>query len=194
MYDIACQSLHAPVIGIQNIRSSISGTFNVSESLILDTIDGPITSTITLASDTQSPNLILDTGNSPINAAISLSSANSNAGSPLPIFTGSVKTFSAPINLAIEAPEGLPLRLFAANNGAPTNISLDSSYQGAFDLQTKLAPVSVNGPSQAITYTMQSYERITGWIGNPPSSSRTGTCGQVVVASALGPISLNIVP
>lgn len=128
---------------------------------------------------------------SPINAAISLSGTNSDTGAPPSFFTSHVNTFSAPINLSI-ATKGLPLRLSVANNAAPTNISLDSSFEGEFDLQTKLAPVSANGP--LISYGMELFERITGQIGGPAPSSRTGSCGQVVAVSALGPISLNIVP
>ncbi|KAF8315969.1 hypothetical protein F5887DRAFT_953166 [Amanita rubescens] len=195
MNEIECQSMKAPIIGIQNIRSSITGTFHVSESLILDTIDGPITSNISFASIMATPTLILDTGNGAINAAVSLSSSNNDAKSPSPIFNSRVKTFSAPINLSFDAPTGLPLRLYVANNGAPTNISLQSSYRGGFDLQTKLAPASVNGPSQpVIAFDTQSYERMCGCIGDcPPPPATAPSNGQIVVVSALGPISLSIV-
>jgi len=195
MNEIECQSINAPIIGIQNIRSSITGAFHVSESLTLDTIDGPITSNISLTSIMTSPSLILDTGNGAINAAVSLSSSNNHAGSAIPVFSSRVKTFSAPIDVSFESPTGLPLRLYVANNGAPTNISLQPSYRGSFDLQTKLAPASINGPSQPmIAFDTQSYERVCGCIGDcPPPPTIAPSNGQIVVVSALGSISLDIV-
>ena len=112
------------------------------------------------------------TSHGPINATISLSTS-SNTGALTSFFTSRVNTFSTLINLSI-APKGLPLRLLAGNNGAPTNLTLDSSFESEFDLQTKLAPESANGPS-LIPYVLQSYERITGRIGSLPSSSTSRT-------------------
>jgi hypothetical protein len=89
----------------------------------------------------------------------------------------------------------LPLRLFVANNAAPTNVTLDQSYQGCFDIQSKLAPVSVNTPKQPhfeIVYKTQSYERISGDIRNGSRSLRDPGDGRIEVVSALGPVFLNI--
>lgn len=194
--DITCQSIEAPIVGIKNVRAAITGTFNVSLSLILDTIYGAITSNITLASITQTPTLLLDTGSAPIYADIFLTSPSSIP--PVP-FRGHVKTFAAPIDLFVktDASANLPLNLFVVNNGAPTNITLDLLYQGQFDIQSKLAPVSLNNsqPQSQITYDTQSYERLSGCIGNGSrGSTRMLGGGQIEVVSALASVDLNIGP
>ncbi|KAF8628880.1 hypothetical protein AX15_003666 [Amanita polypyramis BW_CC] len=197
--DVVCQYLQAPEISIKNVRAAITGNFNVSKSLTLDTIQGPITSNITLTSIMDSPTVVLDTGDGPIYATISLSSARSEK-SNFPIFVSRVQTFSAPIILSFknDAPMRLPLRLYVANNGAPTNVTLDTLYQGVFDIQSKLAPVLVTGPQKLspsqfrIMLDTQMYERLSGWVGNGSRPGvRSSTDGQVELVSALGPIALN---
>ncbi|KAK2464261.1 hypothetical protein APHAL10511_003718 [Amanita phalloides] len=193
--DIVCQSIQAPLIGIQNIRAAIIGNFNVSESLNLDTINGPITANITVAPIAPGPTVFMDTGNGAINADITLTSHTVHSSSP-PIFVSRLKTFSAPINLLVKN-DGLsrmPVRIYAANNQAPINITLDPSYQGLFAFQTKLAPVNVNNPPppSQISFKVQTYEIMSGWIGSGPwPSTGTVTDGHVEAVSALGPISLN---
>ncbi|KAF8639545.1 hypothetical protein AX17_001450 [Amanita inopinata Kibby_2008] len=208
-YDVVCQSLRAPVVGVRNMRGGIIGNFNVSESLILDTINGPITTNITLVQgpSVRSPTVVaLDTGNSHIDATISLSASPSRLiQGPPPLFIGRIKTFDGPINISItnDAPSNLPLKLYVENNDAWTNVTLDPLYQGTFNVRTKLAPAAVvdhrqktpERPPSSIHYDQQQYGKASGWIGygNRPTR-RTSTDGQVEVVSALGSIALNLGP
>jgi len=82
--------LHASQISVTNVLSSIQGSFNVTQSLSLESIRGPIIADIMLSpnsNQTQPTTLILGTGNSTINASITLNALTTPSVShpPLPL-------------------------------------------------------------------------------------------------------------
>ncbi|PFH53806.1 hypothetical protein AMATHDRAFT_1032 [Amanita thiersii Skay4041] len=209
--DIICKSLQAPVISVKNTRAGITGDFNVSQSLTLDTVNGPIVTNITLAQDTSTKTptiLTLDTGKSLVDAAISLSAspARLKLSGPPPLFISRVKTFSAPVSLRFNNDAAtLPLQLHVENNEAWTNVTLDPLYQGFFDVKTKLGSVMVvdhvanaSGQPSLVSFDQRSSSKAAGWIGyGKRPTERTlasTTTGRVEIVSSLASIALNIGP
>ncbi|KAK0212861.1 hypothetical protein DFS33DRAFT_74886 [Desarmillaria ectypa] len=197
-------------ITVKNALASITGTFNASERLMLDTVGGPIYANITLVQDKdrhQPTFLSLDTGNSEIDASVVLLAPN-RYDKPL-IFIGTVKNFNGPLTLNVShdpSTPPVPLNLRIQNAQAESNVTLDSKYIGLFDVQTKLASVAVKesriDPSwdpagenryRQCVYDQTSSDRVRGWIGwgqRPPNWKPRD--GRVQVVSSLSPIHLHL--
>jgi len=185
--------LQANDLHIQTSSAGIRGQFQVNQSMTLDTVDAPIEADIILMNDwkMQTPTyLTLDTGNGDINAKIHL-----NAPRPPrhhSAFFTSMKTFNGQIKASITHDNSTPsaeLQLRTTNYLAETHVTLDSKYEGTFNLQTKLAKASVKEGDGNKTVTDPSGEQrkrryqfdhlsstqIFGWIG---SGSRPGPTTQ----------------
>jgi len=200
---INCKSLQAPQISVTNTLAHIRGRFNVTDSLFLDSIKGPIITNITLSPRpglTQPTMLNLVTGNSTINASITLNAlVNTSISSSLPTFFASVQNFDGPLQLDVaydNASLPSPFQLKVQNNGAPSIISMDSTFQGFFSAQTKLSKVLVSDavdsqktPSRTFEYDMLSSNIAVGWVGWGRRPTAT-TPSFVDIVSALGLINL----
>ncbi|KAJ7702969.1 hypothetical protein B0H17DRAFT_1003344 [Mycena rosella] len=203
--NIICDALQADKIGVKSSFASISGSFNVTQSLTLDNIGGSIYSNVTLNNDPSlglPTYLVLDTGNSDIVTDVLLV-APKNARSPQ--YYGQVQTFNGTlaVNIAHEAatPPAV-INLQVNNNQAKSTICLDSKYSGIYDLRTKLQTVTVRHPPatnpSGVVRTLDTDSNSTaykrGWVGYGarPAYWNPMTNGQVLVSSSLSPILLEL--
>ncbi|KAJ7925013.1 hypothetical protein B0H13DRAFT_1977219 [Mycena leptocephala] len=141
--DIICDNLHAGIIAVKNSYASISGSFNVTKSLTLDNIEGPITANTTLNNDPTTglaTYLVMDTGNSNISAQVTLDSPSRQQP---PKFNVNVQTFNGSLwvnalhsNRTISSATILEVD----NNQGQSQVAVDSKFQGYWDLRTKIAP------------------------------------------------------
>jgi hypothetical protein len=144
---------------------------------------------------------ILNTIFSTINASITLNaSTKTSIASSSPVFVVQAKNFDGPLQLDVaydNASLPSPLQLKVQNNGAPTIISMDSTFQGCFNAHTKLSQVLVHDTvnsqkniSRTLYYDTSTPDIATGWVGwgDRPSSLTCLSC--VDVSSALGLINL----
>jgi len=199
---INCKSLQAPQISVTNTLADIRGSFNVTDSLFLDSIKGPIITDITLSPRpdlTQPTMLNLVTGNSTINASITLNAlVNTSISSSLPTFAAQIQNFDGPLQLDVaygHASLPSPFQLKIQNYGAPSIISMDSIFQGFFNAQTKLSEVLVSAavdsqknPSRTFEYDILSSNIAVGSVGR--GGRPTVHSSSVDIASALGLINL----
>ncbi|KIK67198.1 hypothetical protein GYMLUDRAFT_37262 [Collybiopsis luxurians FD-317 M1] len=205
---INVDSVWANHINVKNLVGPISGSFNATKLLKLDTVKGSISANLTVVQGPgrKGPTFFsLDTGESEIIADIVLLS-------PVPAtsprnFIGHVKNFDGPIVLNVTHDEytpPVPLDLRVQNNQAPCNISLDSKFSGNYDVATKLAAASVSWDSTAHDYTGTGQRQMLpdvdtesqkhGWVGwgNRPAHFDPREQGQVVLVSSLSPVSLTL--
>ncbi|EMD37881.1 hypothetical protein CERSUDRAFT_114518 [Gelatoporia subvermispora B] len=149
---ITADSLRAESLTVQSAFGEIKGTFNVTTSLVLDTINAPITADIYLDNDgscTDPVQLQLSTGNSPLIANITLSlktSPSSTYKSGQPDFVTHAQTFSAPLAISVQhAPlsQNTVHHMWAETSLAPAVVNVDHRYAGTFEVLTKFAEASV---------------------------------------------------
>ncbi|KAA1476038.1 hypothetical protein DENSPDRAFT_932751 [Dentipellis sp. KUC8613] len=147
MSNISISSVKASTAYIQASGGEISGTFNITESLSLDTINAPITADVSLVNDgtySKPTYLSLDTGNGPIHATLELHAASRHFWIPqkYPDFVTRARTFNAPLELSVaHAAASKPARhqLQAHNTQGAVNVTLDAMFAGTFDVETKSA-------------------------------------------------------
>lgn len=210
-------SLRGGAISVKVSMAEIAGTFEVLESLTLDTIAAPINAEITLVNDLSrnTPTAMhVSTGNSYIDAHVTL-----NVASPTEelSFVTLVKTFNGPLNLNVtHAPSSPPAiyGLRALNNLGPTNVTVDSKYEGSFDVQTKFSSVLIdkgvhtdgstnpygNNMERQYQYDLSSPSRVVGWVGWRPRPlsgtkrwrNRIPNQGFLMVLSSLSPVRLQL--
>lgn len=211
--NISCQFMRASQISVKNKLAPIEGTFNVTDTLTLDTIKGSIDANITLIQLPTCPKptlLSLDTGLSGINARVTLLAPPGNSSQPQPpsAFVVHVKTFSGPVNLDITHDKLTPssaLQVQVQNDMAPSTIALDAKFQGAFSLLTKLGQISISdflqsqrddptggNRTRTLVYDQIYVNKALGWVGwGPRVSAPREMQGYLDVASSLSPITLN---
>ncbi|KAJ6587135.1 hypothetical protein DFH09DRAFT_1028302 [Mycena vulgaris] len=207
--DIICDSLRANKIAVRTSFASISGTFNVSQSLKLDSIGGSLYTNATLYNDPLGlPTFLsLDTGNSDIVADVTMVAP---ANSRLPKYIAQVKTFNGSLSLNVVHAAGTPaasLDLQVDNNQAPSMVTVDSKFTGAFDLRTKLAAAGLDAPesishrngdgqSWHLDVDSNSTSSTRGWVGWGPRPQYwdPATDGKVSVVSSLSPVVLRVGP
>jgi hypothetical protein len=196
---INCNFLQAQQISVTNTLAHIQGSFNVTDSLYLDSIKGPIISDIILSPRpglTQPTMLSLVTGNSTINASITLNAlVDTLIPVSSPVFVAQVQNFDGPLQLDVaydNASLPSPFQLKVQNNGAPSIISMDHVFQGRFDAQTKLSKVLVydntqKTPSRTFETDAMTSSMVMGWVG---WGKKVASPSCVDIVSALGPINL----
>ncbi|KAJ3989872.1 hypothetical protein F5890DRAFT_1400055 [Lentinula detonsa] len=205
---INTDAVWANQISVKNLVGPISGSYNATNVLKLDTVKGSISAHLIVVQGPtrKEPTFFsLDTGESEINADVVLlaptpATANHNVN-----FIGHVKNFDGPIVVNVTHDEStlpVPLDLRVQNNQAPCNISLDSKFSGNYDVSTKLATASVSltpdlhdysgdGPRQMFPEvdTMSVKHGWVGW-GSQPAQFNPRQQGQVVLVSSLSPVTL----
>ncbi|KAH9949543.1 hypothetical protein B0H21DRAFT_98874 [Amylocystis lapponica] len=150
---VMIDSLSAGTAVIKSPLAEISGQFDITQALVLDTVSAPITANISLhnsGSLAQVTYLELSTGNSPLTANVTLYFPY---GSPpaykAPNFLAKAQTFNGPLNLTIaHAPSSAPaaLQLQAENALGEVLVSVDSKFAGTFDVTTTYASAQVLMP------------------------------------------------
>jgi hypothetical protein len=204
--------LQANNLLVQTSLAEIKGTFQVNESLTLDTVDAPINATIRLLNDWERKtptHLTLDTGNGAIDAKIHLVAPRPT--NRYATFLTSMKTFNAQLKASVTHDESTPpseFHLHATNYLAETYITLDPKYVGTFDLQTKLATASVKegdenavvdpsggGGKRGYQFDLLSSTRIFGWVGwgsRPGPTTKQTHQGYVEIVSSHSSVSLQL--
>jgi hypothetical protein len=154
--------------------------------------------------------------NSYINANVTLVVPST---SPDPAFFGTAKTFNGPLNLIVTHEPSSPPAIYgfrALNDLGPTHVTVDSKFEGSFDVQTRFAPVVVdkgtdsgssNNPYGGIggrryQYDLVSPQKVVGWTGWQPRQSsgkwvshwrdRLANEGFLVLESSLSPVHLQL--
>jgi len=130
---------------IQTSGAQISGNFNASRRIYLDTINGAVYANVTLHNSKKQEKhtrLSIDTGNGPIVANVKLDlDENVYFTSPkCHNFKTRFKTFNAPMNVSIAHVQGSKpsrISLLAENTQGPMDMSLDALYTGTFYVRTK---------------------------------------------------------
>ncbi|KAK7053482.1 hypothetical protein VNI00_004108 [Paramarasmius palmivorus] len=207
--NISCNTVSAAKATLKNSLAPISGVFNISEGLNIDTVSGPVVANITLVQQASSKGptyFSIGTGNSIIDAQVILKAPPAGSVDHPTTFLGQVKGFSAPLRLSVlhdDSAPPAPIDLFVQNNQADTNVSVDSKFVGIFDARTKLAAVTIDGDSDSsssdgstrqFVYDNSAPNRKSGWVGtgirpmrwDPKEQSR------LLVESSLSPIFLGI--
>jgi hypothetical protein len=202
-------SVWANEISVRNLIGPISGTFNASQSLKLDTVKGSISTHITVVQGpmrTRPTFFSLNTGESNITADVVLLSSPASSSRAVN-FIGHVKNFDASITLNVthdDSTPPVPLDLRIENNQAPCNVSLDSKFSGNYDVSTKLAAATVNLDSALHDYTGTGQRQISpeidteaqkrGWVGwgDKPAHFNPRQQGQVILVSSLSPVTLSL--
>jgi len=200
--DILCDSLQADKIAVKNSFASLSGTFNVTQSIRLDNIEGPIHTNVTLINDPSTgaaTYLVADTGNNHIVANVTMVAPSSSRS---PQYFANVKTFNG--SLLVDFAHGATtppatLNLQVDNSQADSRITLDSKFKGFFDLRTKLAPVRIAAKAMRdatwhLYMDSNSTSSTRGWVGRGkrPAQWDPATDGKVSAVSSLSSILLLI--
>ncbi|KIY44449.1 hypothetical protein FISHEDRAFT_51378, partial [Fistulina hepatica ATCC 64428] len=214
--NISCDSLWGRSISVDNSLASISGTFNATERLKLDTIGGPITGNVTLTNNVniQGPTMLfLDTGNDGVNVDLTFNAPTWPSGkTPPPRFRVEARTFNGPMDIRIafeNATSSIPFELHAENNQADSTIHLDPKFSGIIDLQTKLSWVALSdgglqlpaidqslpGSQRNLVVDQATATSIHGWVGTGSRPAQwTPSEGFVGVVSSLSPVYLILDP
>ncbi|KAE9411252.1 hypothetical protein BT96DRAFT_804006 [Gymnopus androsaceus JB14] len=176
---INSDSVWANTISVTNLLGPITGTFNATQSLKLDTINAPISANLIVVQGPgrQGPTFFsLDTGESEINANVVLLAPPST--NPHINFIGHIRNFDGSIRLNVShdpSTPPAPLDLRIQNSQAPCNVSLDSKFSGNYDLASKLSSAYVSLASNLDDYSSSGSRQIQpeidtisskrGWVG-----------------------------
>ncbi|KAL5528537.1 hypothetical protein ACEPAF_7673 [Sanghuangporus sanghuang] len=209
--NIYFESVQARSILVRGSASSISGSFNASEKLILETILRPITANVSLYNygyDLDPTQLSVETGNSNISLNVNLQSGTNGTGYCTPIYMTSVMAFNGAINAAYyHDPSVVASTLYvrAINSVEPAHVFVDSVFQGTYDVHTTLADAIVErtvdlddpagqGRNRSFQDSYVSTSRAYGWVGwgLRPDDERALQQGQIEIVSSLSPAVLEL--
>ncbi|TFK54184.1 hypothetical protein OE88DRAFT_1654717 [Heliocybe sulcata] len=220
MSAITVGSLQAEALVVKSSLAPITGTFNASDSLILDTMAAPITANITLTNPRKCgrPTILdVSTGNSGLSANVTLSitAPPTTTSNLAPQFLSEVTTFSGDLNLSVvHDPDTAPthMHLRCQNNLGASSVTLDDKFEGTFSVQTKFDDVLVlgtdaasmmraadplgQGRSRTFQVDYNATSRMDGWVGwgarpNVKWARKTGQ-GRVEVVTSLSPVALDL--
>lgn len=125
-----------------------------------------------------------------------------------PAFGLQVRNFNGPTNLTFAYAKNMPnttMLLRAQNNLAPTVVTLDPRYQGAFSVKTKMDQVTIqdhtteaDNPTgsqklRTLQYTQTASDTVSGWAGwgGQPMRASKQQQSTIDIFSALSPVLLN---
>ncbi|KAI0630353.1 hypothetical protein C8Q77DRAFT_1063682 [Trametes polyzona] len=145
---VTIESIQASQAVVKASSAEIRGKFTVDSSLSLETVSAPINADIRLYNNgtTRSPTYLhLTTGNHVLNATVTMF-VPPELDMDGPHFLSHVETFNAPLTVSLmHDPASAPAvaRMRAANNLGNTRVTVDSRFQGTFDVNTMFAPADV---------------------------------------------------
>jgi len=128
---------------IHSSNGPISGTFNTTKALTLETSNSPIHVDVGLESDKDgsSPIFIARTSNGKLEADVSLVSASGSGGS----FNIGARTSNSPLRVAFPAsPIDSKLLFQGTTSNSPATVSLNPAYEGSFTLSTSRLGASIH--------------------------------------------------
>ncbi|KAI0675297.1 hypothetical protein C8Q78DRAFT_1067092 [Trametes maxima] len=149
MSGVAIESIQASQAVVKASSAEIRGKFTVDSSLSLETVSAPINADIRLFNNgtTMSPTFLhLTTGNSGLSANVTMFVPPVMKGYHGPHFVTHAETFNAPLSVSLmhdDASAPAAVRMRAVNNLGNTRVSVDSRYEGTFDVNTMFAQADV---------------------------------------------------
>ncbi|KAG6378140.1 hypothetical protein JVT61DRAFT_13828 [Boletus reticuloceps] len=204
---VTVDSIQANRLLVDTSLEPVTGTFHVSDSLLISTILAPIVANISLYNDPKSQfptSLDVHTGNGNLTVNVTILAPNKDP--PLrPNFVANLRTFSGSLSTSfLHDPTSPPtaVQLHAFNDLGPSNVILDSLFEGIFQVSTKQAAATVTQGNASVTdpwvpglprtmvvgtnLTARSY----GWIGwgNMETPCQQG---EVLVDSSLADVTLS---
>ncbi|KAI0075104.1 hypothetical protein K474DRAFT_1676589 [Panus rudis PR-1116 ss-1] len=156
MSTVVADSVSAENLVVMSSPGNISGSFEASYQLVLETMSASIDADIVMTADGDfaQPTIRLNTGNGPIDASISL--VTRECKGKLPMYYIDANTFSAPLTLSVSqsslpspspsssSSTAVPVFVHAGNNLGETRVYMDEHYEGTFIVQTEYAGVLVS--------------------------------------------------
>jgi len=210
--EVNIETVSAKTLIVQNSVGNITGTFNVSESLVLETVLAPISANVSLHNAAYyncAPTIfVVETGSSDVSLNVTLYDGASSYTftNPAPSFVSDIRTFGGSLKANFyhhNASRPSYLYLSARNNLEPAMVFLDSKFQGTYDVFTTLSDAVVDrtdnitdplGLSRTRLFEddVVSPSRISGWTGwGPrPKDVTAANQGHVEVVSSLSPATL----
>ncbi|KAI0374044.1 hypothetical protein BV20DRAFT_962000 [Pilatotrama ljubarskyi] len=149
MSGVSIESIQASQVVVKASSAEIRGKFTVDSSLSLETVSAPINADVHLFNNgtSQAPTFMhLTTGNSVLNANVTMFIPPEMSDMPGPHFLTHAETFNAPLSAALihdDASAAATIRMRAINNLGNTRVTVDSRYQGTFDVNTMFAQAEV---------------------------------------------------
>ncbi|CCM01497.1 uncharacterized protein FIBRA_03551 [Fibroporia radiculosa] len=148
--DVHVEAMNASSLTVTTALAEIEGSFNVSRSLVLETISAPIDANISLYNDgfINLPTFLdVSTGNAALNASVQLYLPPAALpAQKAPNFITNFRTFNAP--LAVAATHLLDsspatLMLHAESSVGKAFLSIDNKFSGTFDVSTTFETADV---------------------------------------------------
>ncbi|KAF8058515.1 hypothetical protein FPV67DRAFT_506362 [Lyophyllum atratum] len=196
---ISVTSLGAENAVVETRNSPVSGSFNVTSSLKLQTSNAHINVIVNLHNDDEKAvtDLSMYTSNSGIKGVLTLESAKETGGK----FQVSGSTSNAPLDLVVsEAPVDSVLLLDAHTSLAPARVELHKTFEGTFSVATSLKRPDVIFDGDVEDPARKERKRkidvrvvggvvsgSTWWSGN-----EEGLLGKVSIHTSLSPATLKL--
>ncbi|EIW63319.1 uncharacterized protein TRAVEDRAFT_142104 [Trametes versicolor FP-101664 SS1] len=149
MAGVEIESIQASDAVVKASSAEIRGQFTVGSSLSLETVSAPINADIRLFNNGTSGKptyMHLTTGNNLLNATVTMFVPPEMANMTGPHFLTHAETFNAPLTIALmHDPASAPavVQMRALNNLGNSRVSVDSRYEGTFDVSTMFAQADV---------------------------------------------------
>ncbi|KZT08352.1 uncharacterized protein LAESUDRAFT_676365 [Laetiporus sulphureus 93-53] len=192
---VSVRSMDANSLVVKTALAEIEGTFNVTESLVLDTVSAPINVNVTLTNTGDGP-VFLDvgTGNAELSAAVHLNlSPTLTIEGRMPDFMTRFQTFNAPLALVImhdpNSAAGI-LDVRVENSMGEALVSVDNMYTGFFDVMTTFATAevltsSVDSINALSDYDMSMYKSALSSSTTPGSAAERNVDFDVIHTSRI---------
>lgn len=210
--EVNIDSVSAKTLLVQNSVGNITGTFNASESLVLETVLASISANVSLHNSAYyncPPTiLVVETGNSDVSLNVTLYDGASSYAltNPAPSFFSDIRTFGGSLKANFfhdNSSRPSYLVLNAHNNLEPAQVFLDSKFQGTYNVHTTLSDAVVDrtdnvtdplGLSRTRLFEddVVSSNRMLGWIGWGSRPQDAGSQGHFEVVSSLSPAILQL--
>jgi len=142
---IYVENLVGDKIRIHSKGGPIEGTFNTTSSLDIKTCNSPVAVVVNAFNqDNAVPTKVhIRSNNGPVAAELALISTHKNQTSGF--FVVRTHTSNAPLAVNFtEQPPDAVLKLEAHTSNSPTQVHLDPSFEGDFELRTSILPAVVN--------------------------------------------------
>ncbi|KAH9832174.1 uncharacterized protein C8Q71DRAFT_777702 [Rhodofomes roseus] len=175
---VSVASIDATSLEVKTALAGIQGNFNVTESLVLETVSAPIDVNISLHNSGHAEPTFLDvsTGNAPLNASVCLFLPQDADSSRMPNFITRFETFNAPLTVFVDHAPGSAagvLRLRAESSVGQALVAVDSAYTGVFDVSTTFATADVF--SSNVNSVAQLAQVDVSYLDGDVVSTSTGT-------------------
>ncbi|KAF8592270.1 hypothetical protein K439DRAFT_1626286 [Ramaria rubella] len=199
---IQSDSVSAVVANFTTVNAEISGSYNISDSLGISTINAPIFVNILMENaDGDNPTtLSLETEDGAIQAPITLVST-STSGSPA-AFSVSAITTNNPLNVSFPDTLTSPfarLAFIGRNLNGLTNVTLPATYEGSILLSTSIShPTLTSNPNttdpsgQGRTRTVDSQILPNGSLSAQVQWGNDTGSGTVVVTTEISPNTVHL--